>query len=97
VGPGKGLSSLPLSLLRSKDRCAPSVVRPLAGAGIHWIAAFFRLALGPGPDARCPYRAPSGVFFAFRHRWVLGSAKCARKTNTKPQLSFASALIDDGN
>ncbi len=59
-GPGTGLSSLPHSLLRSKDRCAPSVVRPLAGAGIHWIPAFYPARPCPWPgrtrSLSCPFR-----------------------------------------
>ncbi len=81
-GPRKGLSSLPLSLLRSKDRCASSVVRPLAGAGIHWIPAFLRLAPVSGPDARNPFRARSGPLFAFLGAW-LGERR-PTKTNTNP-------------
>ncbi len=58
-GSAEGPLFAPAFLLRSKDRCAASVVRPLAGAGIHWIPAFLRLAPVPGPDAglaalRCP-------------------------------------------
>ncbi len=60
VGPGKGLSSRPLPLRRSKDRCAPSVVRPLAGAGIHWIPAYYPAHPWPWPG-RAPCCAPLSV------------------------------------
>jgi hypothetical protein len=50
-GSPKALSSRPLSLRRSKARGSPSVVRPLAGAGIHRIPAYFRLAPVPAANA----------------------------------------------
>ncbi len=86
-GPPKGLSTLPLSLLRSKARCAPSVVRPLAGAGIHWIPAFLRLAPVPGLDARNPFRARSGPLFA-----SLGARLGERRPEKIPIRKTATAL-----
>ncbi len=62
-GSGQGTFSLSLSLLRSKDRGSPSVANPLGGTTVHWTVVFFRLAPGPGPDARGPSRAPSGLGF----------------------------------
>ncbi len=64
-GPRKGPSSLPLSLRRSKARGSPSVASPFDGMTVHWTVIFARLTPVPGADARCPYRAPAGVFFAF--------------------------------
>ena len=59
-GPGKGLSSLPLALLRSKARGSPSVASPFDGMTVHWTLICFRLTPVPGPDARFPSRARSG-------------------------------------
>ncbi len=41
--PRKGLSSRPLSMRRSKDRCAPSVASPFDGMTVHRTLAFCRL------------------------------------------------------
>ena len=59
-GPGQALSSLPLSLLRSKARGSPSVASPFDGMTVHWTLICFRLTPVPGPDARNPFRARSG-------------------------------------
>ncbi len=59
-GPRKGLSALPLALLRSKARGSPSVASPFDGMTVHWTLICFRLTPVPGPDARNPVRARSG-------------------------------------
>jgi hypothetical protein len=72
-GPRKGLSSLPLSLLRSKARCAPSVVRPLAGAGIHRIPASYPARPWPWPGRARSISRPFGR--VLRLRASLGLSK----------------------
>ena len=87
-GSAEGPFFAPAFLLRSKDRCAPSVVRPLAGAGIHWIPAFLRLAPVPAADAGDPSPAPYGP--ALRLHSGLSLTKGAQKkhfTSTHSRLT----------
>ena len=72
-GPRKGLFSLLLSVPCSKDRCAPSVVRPLAGAGIHWIPAYYPARPWPWPGRARSVSRPFGR--VLRLRASLGLSK----------------------
>ncbi len=72
-GSEQGPFFAPAFLLRSKDRCAPSVVRPLAGAGIHWIPAFYPARPCPWPGRAVSLPRPFGP--ALRLRPSLGLSK----------------------
>ncbi len=67
--PGQALSSLPLSLLRSKARGSPSVASPFDGMTVHWTLICFRLTPVPGLDAALrlrPIRARSSSVLGAR-------------------------------
>jgi hypothetical protein len=94
-GPPKGLSSLPLSLLCSKDRCAPSVVRPLAGAGIHWIPPYgpaLRLHSGLGLTKGVQEKTFHGS--RFTELWLGLSKGAKRQSEERVYTASARELID---